>query len=219
MTSIKAIRDVFSAGADPERAVQMKAYMRNQFEFFGIGSTQRRELIRPLLKSLDKNEHPDAGLVRQCFSQPEREFQYFAMEYVFHLRKNLNPEDIYIAHDMIISRSWWDTVDYIAAKIIGHLAAEYPEVKEDKISTWITSENMWLRRTSLIFQLGYKLETDPEFLALAIRSNLGSKEFFINKAIGWALRQYSKTNADWVREFIQNNELQPLSRTEGSKYL
>ena len=99
------------------------------------------------------------------------------------------------------------------------MAKHYPSIKEDVLKSWIDDESIWLRRTSIIYQLSYKTETDTDFLKLAILHNQGSSEFFINKAIGWALRQYSKTDPEWVRSFIQKYELQPLSLKEASKYI
>ena len=96
---------------------------------------------------------------------------------------------------------------------------EYPEVKKDYLTKWIESNNIWLNRVSIIFQLKYKEKTDIQFLSKAILSNSETNDFFINKAIGWALREYSKTNKEWVKNFIHKNTLHPLSVREGSKYL
>jgi 3-methyladenine DNA glycosylase AlkD len=141
------------------------------------------------------------------------------MEYVFRKRKDLVAADIQLAEELLVNNSWWDTVDFIAANIVGWMVSEYPELKRTAIPVWMRHENMWLRRTSLIYQLKYREETDTEILSEAIHTNLESREFFINKAIGWALRQYSKYNPDWVRSFIENTDLQPLSHREASKYI
>jgi 3-methyladenine DNA glycosylase AlkD len=119
---------------------------------------------------------------------------------------------------LITTKSWWDSVDAINI-VVGHIAMKYPEVKEGILSKWKKSDNIWLNRVSIVFQLKYKEKTDTEFLSKAILHNSKTDEFFINKAIGWALREYSKTNKEWVRNFIESHELSKLSVREGSKYI
>ncbi len=128
------------------------------------------------------------------------------------------PEDMDKVQKIITTKSWWDSVDAIN-KVVGHIAMKYPEIKDNTISNWIESDNIWLKRVSIIFQLRYKENTDTEFLSKAILHNAKTDEFFINKAIGWALREYSKTNREWVKKFIETNELSKLSVREGSKYI
>jgi len=205
--------------ANPQKAVEMKAYMRNKFNFFGISSPARRAIFQPFFAALDKHEHPKNAFVITCYEQEQRECQYLAMEYVYRFRKNLKKEDHALVRYMNMEKSWWDTVDYIAAKILGAMVLKYPGIKDEVITAWASDENMWLRRSALLAQLKFKESTDVKFLSYTIRENLGDSEFFINKAIGWALREYSKTNPDWVRNFLQDHELQPLSFREASKYI
>ena len=119
----------------------------------------------------------------------------------------------------MISNSWWDSVDTIAVKLVGAYFAEYPEEREKWIRKWIKSDNIWLNRTAIIFQLSYKNQLDIPFLVRAILPHTNSKEFFIQKAIGWAIRQYTKTNPKWVKDFVKSNTLKPLSKREAFKYL
>jgi 3-methyladenine DNA glycosylase AlkD len=205
--------------SDPPKALKMKAYMRDQFEFLGVHSPERKELFSKFFKELIPGDHPKPYFVENCYKRPDREFHYLAMEYVFAFRKNLSESDIGLIRSMLVTHAWWDTVDFIASKIVGYIVKRYPSLKDDVLTAWIDDDKIWLRRTSIIFQLSYKAETDTEFLKLAILQNLSSSEFFINKAIGWALRQYSKTDPEWVRSFIQKHELQPLSLKEASKYI
>ena len=118
---------------------------------------------------------------------------------------------------IIKTKSWWDSVDSIS-HIVGYICLKHNDVREKYVNEWIHSENIWLKRVSILFQLKYKEKTDTEFLAKAILNNSETNEFFVDKAIGWALREYSKTNKKWVKEFINNSRLSKLSIREGSKY-
>ena len=143
---------------------------------------------------------------------------YLAIDYMNKVIDLFTSDDMLQIEGLVITKSWWDSVDEIS-KIVGHITMKYPEVKEDTISKWIKSDNIWLVRISIIYQLKYKDNTDTEFLSKAILYNSKTDEFFINKGIGWALREYSKTNKKWVRDFIKNNQLSKLSIREGSKYI
>ena len=140
------------------------------------------------------------------------------MDYYRAVIRFAGPDDLKLMQYLIIEKSWWDTVDFIASNLVGELVKQFPNLKKH-MEPWISDNDIWLRRTTLLFQLKYKDNTDVEFLEKAITSNLGSSEFFINKAIGWSLRQYSKHNPEWARTFLQRQELAPLSIREASKYL
>ena len=134
------------------------------------------------------------------------------------LKDSMQRTDLDRIKRLIINKSWWDSVDSLA-NIIGILCAKYPELVQNHILSWAESENIWLARVAVLFQLKYKEKTDREFLEFIIAKNCNSKEFFITKAIGWALREYSKTNKEWVKSFLEGHALQPLSVREASKYL
>ena len=134
------------------------------------------------------------------------------------VKKLFTVEDLDRIEGLITNKSWWDSMDSISP-IVGYICLKYPNIKEEVIDSWIFSDNIWLKRVSILFQLKYKEKTDREFLAKAIVNNSNTSEFFVNKAIGWALREYSKTDKNWVRDFIKNNELSQLSIKEGSKYI
>ncbi len=211
--------DIFKkleAAANPEKAAAMSAYLRNQFAFLGIPKPERAALTKDFFKQ-KKKEPVDWEFIKECYNRPEREFHYLAVAYVQIISDKLLPQDIERIGSLITRNSWWDTVDSLSSPV-ACLFLKYPQVT-GTIREWMTSDNMWLRRISIIFQLNMKDKTDTAFLAEAIESNLGSREFFINKAIGWALRQYSKTDADWVRRFLESHELAPLSVREASKYI
>ncbi len=208
----------FRSAANPEKAAPMSAYMRGQFPYLGIPTPERRKLARECLKGMDKLA-VDWGFVFECWGQPEREFQYLAVDYLSRLRRLLAAADIPNLRELAVTKSWWDTVDGIDV-IIGDIALRCPEVK-DVLLRWSSDENIWLRRIAIDHQLMLKEKTDRDLLERVIVNNLGQKEFFINKAIGWSLRQYSKTDPIWVRSFIERHRgrMAPLSIREASKYL
>lgn len=213
------IRKLFEQHANPADAAPMKKYMRNQFEFLGIKTPVRVDLMKGFIK-----EHglPPLGdldvIVRELWSLPQREFQYTAVGLIGRLETQLETDFIAALEDLIITKSWWDTVDTLAGNTVGVHFKRFPKVRGKYLKKWRKSENLWLRRTALLFQLGYKEETDFDLLCEIVRENLGSDEFFINKAIGWALRQYAWTNPTAVKKFVKaTKELHPLSRREALK--
>lgn len=212
------IFEMFYNNINEEQAVQMAKYMRNKFPFLGLKKPERARLSKEFLKMKRKDTIVDWDFIFKCYHLPEREFQYLAIDYMDKVRKLFTSKDMENIEKLLTTKSWWDSVDAIN-RTVGYIAMEYPEVKEDIIWKWVKCDNIWLKRISIIFQLKYKEKTDTDFLEKAILHNSQTEEFFINKAIGWALREYSKTNKVWVKNFINQNPLQPLSVREGSKYL
>ena len=214
-----SLKALFEENADPTKAGPMKKYMRDQYEYLGIKSPQAATLLSGHIKEhgLPPLEKLDV-ILRELWSLPQREFQYAAMNLMERLDKKLNEEFITTIEYLITTKSWWDTVDLLAGHAVGSQFKRFPKVKEKYLKKWRNSNNLWLRRTTLLFQLGYKKETDFDLLCELIKENLGSEEFFINKAIGWALRQYAHTNPAPVKKFVKAaKELHPLSRREALK--
>lgn len=209
---------IFRAAANPEKATPMSAYMRDQFSFLGIPTPERRKLSRDFLKAMSKKAI-DWDFIHKCWEQPEREFQYLAKDYLAKSRSTLTVADIPKLCELAVQKSWWDTIDGLDV-IIGDIALRFPEINETLLQ-WSKDENLWLRRIAIDHQLGRKDKTNTQLLEQIIINNLGEKEFFINKAVGWSLRDYSKTNPDWVRDFIERhrNEMAALSIREASKYI
>lgn len=209
----------FDMHRDPERAVQMKAYMRNQFEFLGVPAGPRRKLSAPFFKQARKDGTVDWEFLRECWRKDEREFQYVGADYLNLKKQLLTPEDVPAIKKLALTKPWWDTIDSVD-KTIGHIALKYPEVN-DTLVEWSVSDSIWLRRIAIDHQRLRKEQTDTELLEKIIEANLEDTEFFINKAIGWSLRDYSKTNPDWVRDFVKRHRdrMAPLSIREASKYL
>ena len=212
------IFEEFYNNKNEAQAVPMAKYMKKLFPFLGLKKAERTAISKAFLNEKKKDTEIDWKFIHQCFKMPEREFQYLAIDYMEKVIDLFTLDDMERIEQLLIIKSWWDSVDAIN-KIVGHIAMKYPEVKENHILKWMKSDNIWLNRVSIIFQLKYKEKTDTEFLRTAIIYNSQTEQFFINKAIGWALREYSKTNKEWVRDFIEDNELSKLSIREGSKYI
>lgn len=217
---VVSLKTLFEQNANPAQAAPMKKYMRDQFEYLGIKSPQiaavQKEFYRanglPELSELDE-------ILRELWSLPQREFQYVGMGLLGRFEKQLPAEFIDTVEYLIVTKSWWDTVDAIASHTVGTHFKQFPKVREKYLKRWRKSNNMWLRRTTILFQLGYKKETDFPLLTEIICENLNSDEFFINKAIGWSLRQYAYTDPKAVKKFVKSTTLQPLSRREAMKHL
>lgn len=210
----------FEEHRDNVKAGPMKAYMKNHFPFLGIKSPLRSELEKQFFKDTGILKEPfNHEFILKLWEKEEREYQYTALAYIAKFLKKQDKSDLVLMERLITEKSWWDTVDMLAANPVGKIAEAFPEVIGESIENWSVSDNMWLRRTSILFQLKFKGNTDEKLLYRYILLNADSKEFFIQKAIGWALREYSKTNPDSVRGFIEGNQLAALSVREGSKYL
>ena len=194
--------------------------MKGKFEYFGIKSPERRELKKKFLLQygLPKQENLST-ITKESWELPQREFQYFIMEILDRSARKAEKERIDLYEFIIVNKSWWDTVDYIASNLVGAHFQKYPELIDPIIEKWMKTENIWLQRTALLFQLKYKKKTDISLMTDCINRLHGSKEFFINKAIGWILREYSKTDGEWVRSFVQSHQLAPLSKREALKWV
>jgi 3-methyladenine DNA glycosylase AlkD len=206
--------------ANPRQAVPMKRYMRDQFEYLGIKLPLLYRLLReyqaerglPALGDLDQ-------IIRDLWALPQREFQYAATSLLGKFNTALPAGFIRTLEYLIVTKSWWDTVDTISTNAVGGHFKRYPTVKARTLPRWRKSKNFWLRRAAILFQLNYKRDTDFDLLRDIIRESLGSKEFFINKAIGWALRQYTRVDPEGVRKFVAETPLSPLSAREALKWL
>lgn len=196
----------------------MAAYMRNQFLFYGIKAPERRKLYQDFLKKAKKGKEIDWKLLDQAFHAPYREFQYFALDYLERMEHFLVYEDLLRLEGYALLNPWWDTIDRFDC-LMGGVRKEDPRVDQLMIS-YSLSDHFWLRRIAINHQRKRKEKTNLRLLQEIIENNLGQEEFFINKAIGWALREYSKTNPKWVKKFIDDHpSMNSLSVREGSKYL
>ena len=219
-TYITELQHVFQENANVQKAAQQTAYLKNQFSFYGLTSPQRRALQKPFLAKKYLPEKKTAiQICKALWRKPKREFHYFSQELIGKYQK-MDKDDIDFFEWMLSNNSWWDTVDYIAVNLVGNYFTRFPEERLQVIDKWLQSGNIWLQRSCLLFQLKYKLNTDTRLLVYCIESLLGSKEFFVNKAIGWCLRQYSRTNSNWVLEFVEKHPLlSNLSRKEAIRLI
>ena len=204
---------------DEVQAQKMGAYMRHQFAFLGVSAPLRRVISKPFLQEGKKAAATDWDFVHQCWENPYREMQYVALDYLKLRQQYLSPADIPLLKQLILTKSWWDSIDCLD-RIVGNIALRYPELNA-LLLAWSGDDNQWLRRIAIDHQLLRKEQTHTELLAQILVNNLEQKAFFINKAIGWALREYSKTNPEWVRTFIAQHQsrMAKLSIREASKYL
>jgi 3-methyladenine DNA glycosylase AlkD len=194
--------------------------MRDQFEFIGLKTPERMALTKPWLKELrGLSEEQLEYTVKELWQLPQREFQYVAISLVEQHKKQSNEAHIVLLESLITGKSWWDTVDTIASHLIGAFFKRYPELASAYTQKWIQSDNIWLQRTAILYQLTYKWQTDTKRLFSYILICKESGEFFIRKAIGWALREYSTTDPQAVITFLHNHTLSPLSTREAMKVI
>ena len=200
-------------------AESMSKYMQDKFRFLGVRGATRTEIYKKYFPDARKTKTIDWDFVENCWNKEEREFQYAVVYYLKAMQKFLKREDISRLKYLIVTKSWWDTVDLLA-KVVGSLIIRIEEYDQIMLD-WSKDSNIWLRRVAILYQLSLKDKVDKQVLDEILVNNLGDSEFFINKAIGWALRDYSKYNPEWVREFIKKNKenMANLSIREASKYI
>ena len=219
MDKFLEIKQKFESREDKENAAAMSKYMRNMFDFYGLPAPRRKEVYHDVIRSDKKGKAIDWGFLDKCYDDKHREFQYLVYDYLLALKEYVSFDDIPKIKYYITTKSWWDTIDFLC-KVIGDVGTRDPRVK-DLMIDWSKNENIWLKRTAIEHQLGLKDKTDAKLLEIIIVNNFGSNEFFVNKAIGWALRDYSKTDPEFVKSFINRHgdEMDSLSIKEASKYL
>lgn len=213
----KGLAALFKENADTEQAAGAKAYMRNQFEYFGL----KAPLWRKLFKDYSKTGKPPfaevVSVVKELYEQEEREMQYAAVELLALYKKEWDKDVIKLIEFIIATKSWWDTVDHAASELTGPYFKLFPAEIKKVTGKWNRSNNIWLQRSSIMFQKVYREKTDTALLSQYILHLRHSDEFFVQKAIGWALRQYAYTDAKWVKDFVKKNKLAPLSQREALK--
>ena len=218
---IKDLEKLFTAAADPKIALKQSAYMRNLFPYLGLPKPQREIIEKEIFKKTKvQNLASLQKTLLDLWKQEPREFQYTALCFAEKHRKIMTPAILPTLETMIRNKSWWDTVDTIAPNLVGHLVKIHPELSR-VMDQWIEDPYLWIRRAALLHQLRWKEATNAEKLFGYCQKTLHEKDFFIRKAIGWVLREYSKTNPKAVKKFISSHQslLSNLSIREGSKYL
>ena len=202
-------------------AIPMENYMKNNFSFLGIKTEQRRAIFKSNYEQ-NKSEVKSnfRAIAWELFQMKEREFHQTAIDLLLkEFKKKYVLEDIQLIEKLIITNSWWDSVDTIAKYILGGYLLQFPSETLKVIERFSNSENMWLNRSAILFQLSYKEKTDFEILKSECEKHKDSNEFFIQKAIGWALRDYSRFNPKGVEVYVNSTNLKPLSRREALRLL
>lgn len=212
------LRQALEPLGDPERAINMAAYMKDHFEYLGIMAGPRREAQRPFLNLATKGPIEDVWLtVEECWDQPEREFQYAGADLLRKNAQRLSPDDLPRVRHLIETKPWWDTVDSLATHVVGVVVKRHD--LGHVMDEWIDSEDIWVARTAILHQLFYKRDTDADRLFEYCHRRAPDTEFFIRKALGWALRQYARIDPEGVKVFVEDNadELSGLTKREALK--
>jgi 3-methyladenine DNA glycosylase AlkD len=215
---IQPLQAAFAQYSDPERAAGASAYMRNQFDFYGLEAKLWRQMVKAHLKQAPlPTPQQLPGIAKALWQLPQREYQYAAVEIIAACKKEWEGNIIELIEHCIVYKSWWDTVDHIASELTGPYFKLFPAQTGPVTARWNQSPDIWLQRSSIMFQKAYKKDTDTGLLAAHILHLAGSQEFFVQKAIGWALREYGKTDPAWVKGFVAAHRLPKLSQREALK--
>jgi 3-methyladenine DNA glycosylase AlkD len=203
-------------------AFAMSKYMKDRFLFYGIKAEDRKRIQKVWFSQLPKvlSFEQRWEILVELWEKDQREYQYVAIDWLNSWKKEwIHPEDIKQLRWLIENKTWWDSVDAIASNYLGKFAKKFPETANEFVEDWRNESNFWINRSCLIFQLKYKKEVDFELLKSLIVQFQPNKEFFIQKAIGWSLRQYSKFSPDEVRDFVTEIKLTGLAYREATKYI
>jgi 3-methyladenine DNA glycosylase AlkD len=217
---VERFRGAVEGGRDPVRAVRMAAYMRDQFRFAGIRAPELAVIYREAAAGLPRPavEADVTAVALACWELPEREYQHLGCA---HLRRHadlLGPTSVEALERLVSTKSWWDTVDELATHVAGTMVDRHPELRT-VMKRWVTSDNMWLTRVAILHQERWKRRTDAALLFEFCLRRAGDREFFVRKAIGWALRSYAKADPDAVAAFLgeHGDRLSGLSRREAER--
>ncbi|MDP2236071.1 MAG: DNA alkylation repair protein [Bacteroidales bacterium] len=217
---MKNLEDQLRMQGNSDIALGAKAYLRNQFEFFGVKAPERRNILAEFIKSYGLPKQTDfVPVMKSAWEHPCREMQYAAMELSFKMKKHFTIDSNDLLEFLICNKSWWDTVDYISPNLVSNYFILFPEKKDETLERWMISGNIWLQRSCLLFQLKAKEKTDVALLYSLIRRLSTHPDFFIRKAIGWALREHAKRNPESVKLFVDSIELSGLSKREALKHI
>ena len=221
MAFINQLETTFQTHENKENSLAMAKYMKNHFAFYGIKTTERRLHFKEIWNAnKDEIKKDVQNIATSLYTKKQRELHYCAIEIVIRECKgNYKKSDIDFIEKLLTTNSWWDSVDTISKYILGQYLLEFPDAVEDTIEKFSNSDNLWLNRSVILFQLGFKEKTDFDLLKAICLQHENSTEFFIQKAIGWSLREYAKTNPHQVIDFVTNSNLKPLSKKEAVKNL
>jgi 3-methyladenine DNA glycosylase AlkD len=219
MNFLSDLELAFIQNASEANANPMAKYMKNHFHFFGIKSKLRKDITKAVWKTHKEAVKKNVREIGwELFNKKEREFHYAAMEILIkELKNNYIKEDINLIEKLLTTHAWWDSVDLLAKYLLGNYLIQFPDEIKHVVGKFSNSDNIWLNRSAILFQLDYKTRTDSYLLFSICKKHAASKEFFIQKSIGWALREYAKTNVVAVKGFVEQTNLKPLSKKEALK--
>ncbi|ULG72350.1 DNA alkylation repair protein [Macrococcus brunensis] len=218
--TLDIIKKTYAPYSDAENSIAMSRYMKNQFPFLGIKKKESAPINRELFKSYALPEGEELKkLVQALFIEPEREYHYFAMRLLEKKKNGLTSADLPFVESLLLQNSWWDSIDDLSPNIVGHIIRQGHPADLDRMMAWVQSDHFWLQRAGLLHQLKFKSTMNEDLLIKMIEHLKYEKEFFIRKAIGWILREYSKTAPDFVVSYVSTAELSKLSEREALKWL
>jgi 3-methyladenine DNA glycosylase AlkD len=219
------VRRALASAADPEVAAKQQAYMKSAMPYFGLPAPRLKAELRPLLQNWQPvDDEQWAGTVRMLWDDAtHREEWYAAIALARHRRARmwLDPASLDLWEHLVVTGAWWDVVDEVATHLVGDVLAGHRSAATPVVRAWATDDDLWLRRTAVICQVGHKTDTDVDLLRYAVEANLFDTSFWLRKAIGWALRDHARTDPDWVRAEVDRlgDRLSRLSRREAMKHL
>lgn len=223
---IAAVRAALLPHADEERGAGQQRYMKSQLPYLGLQTPVLRKALRPVLASpayrIDSREEWEATIRALWDEATHREHWYAALALLGHraYRDWRDPAALPLMRDLIRDGAWWDVVDDIATHFVRDVLLGWPDEVAPVLRGWARDEDLWTRRAAMLAQVGAKERTDTDLLTDVIEPNIGHPDFFSRKAIGWALREYARTDPDWVRTFVEAHpSLSGLSRREALKHL
>ncbi|MEM9623851.1 MAG: DNA alkylation repair protein [Pseudomonadota bacterium] len=221
-----ALNEAFTQRGDPMRAEQQQAYMKSSMPFAGLAMPELRQTCKALIRlhPIDTSAQWQAAVLHLWHSAQVREQRHAALLLLAHRpyqRQWLQPDLLALARTLIVDGAWWDFVDPLATNHVGLLLEKFPEPIRPQVLAWTTDADVWVRRSSILCQLKFKAATDTELLHAAIQGSIQDNDFFARKAIGWALREYAKTDAPWVISYVDTHaaSLSALSQREALRVL
>ncbi len=218
-SEFESLENHFIAYGDASRVNKMKAYMKDQFDYMGLTAPARKVAIKDVFAGFRLSKSDLLSFTKQAWESKYREMQYVAMDLLRRQIKDLTVDDMPMLESLLLNKSWWDTVDGLAVHPIGQTLKKDPVSKSTWVNRWADSDNLWLRRTAILHQLKYKDKVDLDLMEITLDKANGTSEFFLNKAIGWMLREYSRIDADYVLDFCERKTLSTLSRREALRLI
>lgn len=224
-TLVSTVRDALRSAGDAELAAGQQAYMKSEMPYHGVPAPRLKQVLRPILASYAPGSRADwEATVRELWdAATHREERYAATALARHRRARpwQDSEALGLYRHLVVTGAWWDHVDEVAAHLVGGVLAEHRDEVTPVIRAWAVDDDLWVRRTAVLSQLRHQQDTDTELLHDVVVANVDDRSFWLRKAIGWALREYSRTDPRWVRREVDRlgDRLSGLSRREATRRL